>query len=170
MFYLRRRAPRGGFVLCVLAAGAVSARAQDTLSTAMRAGIDSVAPEVLARTGAPSASIAIVYHGTLAYARAYGLARLDPKTPAQPDMRYSIGSISKQFAATAVLLLAEQGKLSLDDKVGRWLPELTRANEVSVRQILSMTSGYQDYWPQDYVMPGMLLPTTPREIVDTWAR
>ena len=170
MSQLVRRAWRGGFVLCVLAGSVATARAQDTLSTAMRAGIDSIVTDVLARTDAPSASIAVVYHGRIAYARAYGLARLDPKTPAEPDMRYSIGSISKQFTATAILLLAERGKLSLDEKVGRWLPELTRAKQVSLRQILSMTSGYQDYWPQDYVMPDMLLPTTPRQIVDTWAR
>ncbi len=170
MPHLMRRAVRGGLLLGVLLAGAPRARAQDTLSSGVRAGIDSLVGEVLASTAAPSASIAIVYHGRLAYARAYGVARLDPKTPAAPDMRYSIGSISKQFTATAMLLLAEQGKLSLDDKVGRWLPELTQAKEVSLRQLLSMTSGYQDYWPQDYVMPGMLQPTTPRQIVDTWAR
>ena len=68
-------------------------------------------------------------------------------------MRYSIGSISKQFTAAAMLLLAEEGKLSLDDRSSRCLPGLTRANEVTVRQLLSQTSGYQDYWPQDYVMP-----------------
>ena len=75
-------------------------------------------------------------------------------------MRYSIGSISKQFTAAAILLLQEQGKLSLDDKVGKYVPDLTRANEVTIRQLLSHTSGYQDYWPQDYVMPMMLQPVT----------
>src|SRR6185312_7811630 len=97
-------------------------------------------------------------------------ARLDPPTPATSAMRYSIGSISKQFTATAVLLLAERHKLSLDDKIAKWLPDLTRANEVTLRQVLSMTSGYQDYWPQDYVMPPMLQPTTARRIVDEWAK
>jgi CubicO group peptidase (beta-lactamase class C family) len=58
----------------------------------------------------------------------------------------------------------------LNDKVSRWLPGLTRANEVTVRQVLSMTSGYQDYWPQDYVMPPMLKPTTAGQIADAWAR
>src|SRR5436305_491830 len=131
--------------------------------------VDKAVAEVLARTGAPSASIAIVKDGKIAYAHAYGNARLDPPMAATPEMRYSIGSVSKQFTATAVLLLAEEGKLSLDDRVVRWLPELTRAKDVTVRQILSMTSGYQDYWPQDYVMPGMLLPVTADEIVKTWA-
>jgi CubicO group peptidase (beta-lactamase class C family) len=85
-------------------------------------------------------------------------------------MRYSIGSISKQFTAASILLLQEQGKLSLDDKVSKFLPNLTRANEVTIRQLLSHTSGYQDYWPQDYVMPDMLQPTTAQHILDLWAR
>src|SRR5947208_4038119 len=67
-------------------------------------------------------------------------------------------------------MLQEQGKLSLDDKVGKFLPDLTRANEVTIRQLLSHTSGYQDYWPQDYVMPGMLKPTTSQEIMARWAK
>ncbi|HSY64391.1 MAG TPA: serine hydrolase domain-containing protein [Terriglobales bacterium] len=96
--------------------------------------------------------------------------RLDPATPARPEMRYSIGSISKQFTATAILLLQEQGKLSLDDKVAKFIPNLTRANEVSIRQLLSHTSGYQDYWPQDYVPPFMLQPITADRILDLWAR
>jgi len=50
------------------------------------------------------------------------------------------------------------------------VPELTRANEVTIRQLLSHTSGYQDYWPQDYVMPFMLLPVTSQKILDLWAR
>lgn len=155
--------------LCLLGSTAVLS-AQDSLPVAMRGSIDSVARAVLQRTGAPSASLAVVRHGRLAYAHAYGQARLDPPLEASPSMRYSIGSISKQFTAACLLLLAERGKLSLDDKVSRWLPDLTRASEVTVRQVLSMTSGYQDYWPQDYVMPPMLKPTTARAIVDAWAR
>jgi len=138
--------------------------AQDT------AAIDKIVAEVLAKTGAPSASIAVVKDGKIAYVRAYGQARVEPPMPATPQMRYSIGSISKQFTAAAVLLLAEEGRLSLDDRVVRWLPELTRAKDVTVRQLLSMTSGYQDYWPQDYVMPMMLEPVTGEAITKTWAQ
>jgi D-alanyl-D-alanine carboxypeptidase len=157
----------------VLLATAVFGRpigAQEPLPGAMQARIDSAARDVLARTGAPSASIAVVRGSRIVYANAYGAARLEPRLAATPAMRYSIGSVSKQFTATAILLLAERGKLSLDDKVSRWLPELTRANEVTLRQVLSMTSGYQDYWPQDYVMPPMLKPTTAGQIADAWAR
>jgi CubicO group peptidase (beta-lactamase class C family) len=85
-------------------------------------------------------------------------------------MRYSIGSISKQFTAAAILLLQEERKLSLDDKVAKFIPDLTRANEVAVRQLLSHTSGYQDYWPQDYVPPFMLQPIAAEKIMGLWAR
>ena len=131
---------------------------------------DKTVTDILAKSGAPSASVAIVRDGKIVYEHAYGNARLDPPMAATPQMRYSIGSISKQFTAAAILLLAEEGKLSLDDKVVRWLPELTRAKDVSIRQLLSMTSGYQDFWPQDYVMPMMMKPVTPPEILKGWAQ
>ena len=69
-----------------------------------------------------------------------------------------------------MVLLAEQGKLSLDDPVGRYVPNLTRGSEVTIRQILSHTSGYQDFWPQDYVPPFMNEPITADKILDLWAR
>src|SRR6266550_5427054 len=78
------------------------------------AAIDKAVNEVLTKSGAPSASIAVVKDGKIAYTHAYGLARIDPPMPANADMRYSIGSISKQFTAAAILMLAEEGKLSLD--------------------------------------------------------
>jgi len=135
-----------------------------------RSKIDMVASKVLATTGVPSASIAIVKDGQIVYAKAYGKARLEPEMAATPEMRYSIGSVSKQFTVAAILMLAEQGKLSLDDPVGKFIPHLTRASEVTIRELLSHTSGYQDYWPQDYVMPMMLQPVSTSEILDRWAR
>src|SRR5467141_3627920 len=153
-----------------LAVATFNTTAEAQLPSDLMDKIDKVAADTLARTGVPSASVAIVKDGQVVYAKAYGDARLDPKTPATPEMRYSIGSISKQFTATAILLLQEQGKLSLDDKVGKFVPDLRRAGEVTIRQLLSHTSGYQDYWPQDYVMPMMLEPVTASRIMELWAR
>lgn len=170
---MRRRAiSLFAFILSawILICPAHPANAQAQLSPELQQKIDKAATDALAKTGVPSASIAVVKDGQIAYLHAYGNARLEPLTPAKPEMRYSIGSISKQFTAAAILLLQEQGKLSLDDKVGKFLPDLTRANDVSIRQLLSHTSGYQDYWPQDYVMPMMLQPVTAQKILDTWAR
>jgi len=158
------------FILTFITFFGANALAQTQLPADMRDKIDKIALETLTKTDVPSASIAIVKDGQIVYLHAYGDAKLEPRVAAKPEMRYSIGSISKQFTATAVLLLEEQGKLSINDKVGKYLPDLTRANEVTIREILSHTSGYQDYWPQDYVMPSMLQPTTAQKILDTWAK
>ena len=157
-----------------LAALAVHAQTVDSLDPALKTRVDRIAAQVLDQTGVPSASVAVVQHGKLVYTHAYGSARLatptSPAVPATPQMRYSIGSISKQFTAAAILLLQEQGKLTLDDAVGKYIPGLTRGNDVTIRQILSHTSGYQDYWPEDYVMTPMLQPESAQQILDTWAK
>jgi D-alanyl-D-alanine carboxypeptidase len=140
------------------------------LPAATQSAIDEGVQKLLVETGCPSVSIAIVKDGKIASERAYGDARLEPKTAAQPGMRYKIGSNSKQITATAVLLLAEDGKLSLDDPVSRFIPGLTRGSEVTIRQLLSHTSGYQDYYPLDYVAPFMTLKTAPQGILDIWAK
>ena len=157
-----------GLGLVMLAA--LPMMAQSALPAATASRIDAAAAEVLKATGVPSASVAVVQGGKVAYVKAYGMARLEPPMPAEPAMQYSIGSISKQFTAAVVLLLVQDGKLKLDDSVGKYLPGLTRANQVTIRQVLSMTSGYQDYWPEDYVMTSMMKPATPQQILDTWAK
>jgi D-alanyl-D-alanine carboxypeptidase len=151
----------------MMAAGAM---AQSSLPTATGAGIDAAAAEVLKATGVPSASVAVVQGGKVAFVKAYGMARLEPPMKAEPAMQYSIGSVSKQFTAALVLLLVQDGKVKLDDPVAKYLPELTRAGEVTVRQVLSMTSGYQDFWPEDYVMTSMMKSTTPQQILDVWGK
>jgi D-alanyl-D-alanine carboxypeptidase len=162
----------GFAVLLILSLAAAAAQAQsvDTLDPALKDRINRIAQQVLEQTGVPSASVAVVKGGKLVYTHAYGKARLDPATPATPEMRYSIGSISKQFTAAAILLLQEDSKLSLDDAVGKYLPGLTRGDEVTIRQILSHTSGYQDYWPEDYVMTPMLHAESAQQILDIWGK
>ncbi len=157
-------------LVVLLALASLPAFAQDTLPPDLTAKIDKIANDALAKSGVPSASVAVVRDGKLAYAKAYGNARLDPKTPATPAMRYSIGSISKEFTAAAILLLQQQGKLSLDDPVAKFFPDLTDADHITLRQILSHTSGYQDFWPQDYLMPMMRQPTMAAHIMDAWAK
>ncbi|HEU0273325.1 MAG TPA: serine hydrolase domain-containing protein [Candidatus Udaeobacter sp.] len=142
----------------------------NSLSSEVAKKIDEAATKMLNDSGVPSASIAVVKDGKVAYTKAYGLADIASHRPATTSMIYSIGSISKQFTVASILLLAEEGKLSIDDPVGHWLPHLTRANEVTVRHVLSMTSGYQDFWPQDYVMPLMMKPVSPEEILKGWAQ
>jgi CubicO group peptidase (beta-lactamase class C family) len=165
-----------GTVLVVGVLASVAAQAQSiaSLDPALQSRVDRIAAQVLEQTGVPSASVAVVKGGKLVYTHAYGKARLAtgkaPAVAATPEMRYSIGSISKQFTATAILLLQEEGKLSLNDVVGKYVPNLTRGDEVTIRQILSHTSGYQDYWAEDYVMTTMNHPETAQQIIDTWGK
>src|SRR5262249_26383921 len=134
------------------------------------ANIDRIATKMLADTGVPSAVVAAVADGKLVYAHAYGDARLEPRTPATTQMRYIIGVTSKQFTAAALLLLAEDGKLSIDDRVSKYVPGLTRGDDISIRQLLSHTAGYPDYAPQDYMVPEWEKPIDANAILDRWAR
>jgi len=170
------RVIRWGLVGLVAASGGTGLWAQvgdanvDTIDAPLRARIDRIAADVLEQRGVPSASVAVVKGGKLVYTHAYGRAHVDPDVAATPEMRYSIGSVSKQFTAAAILILQEQGKLKLDNVVGKYVPGLTRGDEVTIREILSHTSGYQDYWPEDYLMTPMMKPATAQEILDGWAK
>lgn len=135
----------------------------------MQAKVADIASSTLSSTGVPSASIGIVKDGTIVYAKAFGNAHLSPNIPATSQMAYPIGSISKQFTAAAVLLLAQDGKLSLDDAVSRFFPELTDAGEITVRNLLTHTSGYQDDAPLDYIPPSLYRAAAPLDIVHTFA-
>jgi CubicO group peptidase (beta-lactamase class C family) len=156
--------------LAVLALWLAPVAAHATLTPAQISQIDAAANQTLALTGVPAASVAVVQDGKIAFVQAYGLARLAPKLPATTAMEFPIGSVSKQFTAALILLLQQDGKLSLDDHVGKFLPELTQANDVTIRQILSHTSGYQDCWPEDYSPLDFAKPTTPQAVADRWGR
>ncbi len=161
---------RGSLRILLFLSAAAIAPLHAQLPDATQTAIDGIVTTVLGETHVPAASIAIVKDGKIALTKAWGDARITPKMPATTAMRFKIASNSKQFAASAILLLAEEHKLSLDDTVARYLPGLTRAGEVTLRELLSHTSGYQDYFPLDYVAPFMLQATTPGHILDTWAK
>jgi CubicO group peptidase (beta-lactamase class C family) len=144
----------------------VSACAQDSLTPEL----ERKAEATIQAFGVPSASVAVVREGQLLWAKAFGEADIENHRSAESTTRYAVGSISKQFTAAALLLEQERGKLSLDDKVGKYFVELTRANDISIRQLLSHTSGYEDYAPQDYLIPEWTHPTTPEDVVNRWAK
>jgi CubicO group peptidase (beta-lactamase class C family) len=133
------------------------------------AKIDNIVNGVLKKTGVPSASIAVVRNGKIVYVHAYGYGHLHPKEKANTTMRYAIGSISKQFTAASILLLEQKGKISLDDPVSKWMPNLTKAKDITIREILSHTSGYRDFWPQDYVPPAMRKHKDAVKVIHKWA-
>ena len=145
-----------------------TALAQD-LTAEESAAIDRAVTATLKETGVPSAQIAVVRGGRIVMDRAWGKAS-ETIPEASPDLPYQIASNSKQFLAALLLMLENDGKLSLDDTVSRWLPDVTGADRMTVRQLLSHTSGLQDYWPQDYMFAAMEKPTDPAGIVARWGR
>jgi CubicO group peptidase (beta-lactamase class C family) len=153
-----------------LAAPLAVQAATDTLPPALAGKIDAVVAQVLKQGDTPSISLAVVKDGRLAYVKAYGEAVIKPAVKATPSTRYQIASVSKAFVSAAALILQQEGKLSLDDHVSKWFPDLTDADKITVRQLLSHTSGYSDYWAQDYLMPPMAKPTTPAAIMAEYAK
>jgi len=93
----------------------------------------------------PGIGLAVVRNGRIVKAKGYGLANVELNTPVSPETVFDAGSISKQFTATAILLLAEEGKLSLDDSIAKYFPEAPPAlKAVTIRHLLTHTSGIPD--------------------------
>jgi CubicO group peptidase (beta-lactamase class C family) len=137
-----RWAPVVGLVL----SPTLRAHAQSpVLAPALAARVDSVfAPFTAA--GSPGCALGIVQDGRLTYSRGYGLASIELGVPITPRTVFDIGSVSKQFTAMAIVLLAQDGKLSLDDEIQKYLPEVPRyLRPVTIRHLLHHTSGLRDY-------------------------
>ena len=102
----------------------------------------------------PGAAVLVVRDGEPLVRRSYGLADLEQGTPVTPSTNFRLASVTKQFTAAAILLLAEDGRLGLDDPARKWLPTLPAATDaVTIRQLLTHTSGLIDY---EEVIPASL--------------
>jgi CubicO group peptidase (beta-lactamase class C family) len=98
----------------------------------------------------PGVALAVVRDGKIVLARGYGFANVEHQVPVKPETIFQSGSTGKQFTATAVMMLVEEGKLSLDDKITRFFPDAPASwSAITVRHLLTHTSGMTDY-PQDF--------------------
>lgn len=96
--------------------------------------------------GSPGCALAVAQNGILIYSRGYGYANLDHDIPIRPQTVFDVGSVTKQFVAASITMLAEDGKLSLDDDVREWLPELPEHERpIALRHMVHHTSGLRDY-------------------------
>lgn len=100
----------------------------------------------LARPGSPGCALGVYRDGKIIYAKGYGLANIEENVPIAPSSVFDIGSTSKQFTAASILLLEKQGKLSVNDEVRKYLPELPDYGpKVTILHLLNHTSGLRDY-------------------------
>jgi CubicO group peptidase (beta-lactamase class C family) len=106
--------------------------------------VDSAFAAWNART--PGCAVGVAQNGRTLLSRAYGMADLEHDVPNTPATVFEAGSVSKQFTAAAVVLLAQQGRLSLDDDVRRWIPEVPDyGTTITLRHLLNHTSGLRDW-------------------------
>jgi D-alanyl-D-alanine carboxypeptidase len=142
---------------------AVQAAAQTTEA------LERAISQELARRGGVGATVAVVENGRLLLAK--GLGRRSVNSTARVDAAtlFGIGSVTKQFTAAAALLLAEQGTLSVSDKVDKYYPGLTRAHDITLLDLMNHVSGYPDYYPLDFVDRRMLKPIDPDDLIRQYA-
>lgn len=120
--------------------------AQGQLSADQQARIDSLFLH-FTDDGSPGASIGVVQHGELIYAKGFGLANVEYQIPNTPQTIFHMASVSKQFTAFAMVLLQDEGKLTLDDEVRTHIPELPDFGEkITIRHLIHHTSGLRDQW------------------------
>lgn len=100
----------------------------------------------------PGVALAVVTDGKIVLARGYGVANVEHQVPVKPETIFQSGSTGKQFTATAVMMLVEEGKLSLEDKITKYFPDAPESwNKITIRHLLTHTSGMTDY-PDDFDM------------------
>ncbi len=115
--------------------------------------VDELVHEALAQPGAVGFSVAVARGEQVLLAKGYGLAEVEHGVPAGPETLFRIGSITKQFTAAAILRLVEQGKLSLDDDLCKFLPDYpTQGHVVTIRHLLNHTSGISIYTVPDFMI------------------
>ncbi|HEV2387744.1 MAG TPA: serine hydrolase domain-containing protein [Candidatus Acidoferrales bacterium] len=131
--------------------------------------VDSSVDLLIHQEGLVGVSVATASQGQLLMAKGYGKSSLETGAAVTPDTLFAIGSITKQFTAACVLLLAEQGKLSVDDKVSKFFPGLTGANQISLLDLMNHVSGYRDYYPLDFLDPRMLKPISADQLIHDYA-
>ncbi|HKE36025.1 MAG TPA: serine hydrolase domain-containing protein [Candidatus Baltobacteraceae bacterium] len=138
-----------GFWTLALAAGLLAAAAVPAaagpLSPAQQSKVDAIARRQLAKQNISGLTIGVGRNGTLLFARGYGLRDRSRKLPADAGTAYAIGSITKQFTAAGVMLLAQSGEVDTNAKLARYLPSVRHSDQVTVHELLDQISGLQDY-------------------------
>ncbi len=128
----------------ILCLSPLAVRAQ--LASGTAAAIDTLFSPI-AHAGAPGCAVGVYQNGAVTFARGYGFANLTHDVPITPSTRFTVGSVSKQFTAASIALLVRAGRLSLDDDIRKYIPELPAYDApVRVRHLVHHTSGLRDFW------------------------
>lgn len=139
--------------------GGSTSSASGQQPSALGATVDAVAQAALQQQGIPGMTVALAKNGAVLYAQGYGLSNLNSSQPTQRAAIFEIGSITKQFTAAIIMKLQEQGQLHVDDSIASYLPEYNFPSAITLRMMLTHTSGLADFttFPQigDWVTNGV---------------
>jgi CubicO group peptidase (beta-lactamase class C family) len=133
------------------------------------AGVEGFVRDTAKARGFVGLQVVVVREGKPSVAVGVGSTAQQDGRPVTPDTPFAIGSVSKQFTCAALLLLAQEGKLSPTDTVARWYPKLTNAGKVTLLDLMNHTSGYPDYYPLDFVDRRMARPISPDDLIQKYA-
>ena len=135
----------GGVMISGLALGGLCAAKGSGADDKKTAAVDEVFSD-LTKAGSPGCALGVYRDGKIVYSKGYGLANLEENVPITPQSVFDIGSTSKQFTAASILLLEKQGKLSVNDDVRKYIPELPDyGQKITILHLLNHTSGLRDY-------------------------
>ena len=139
------------FLIWVVLSMTITAASANEINDILAKRIDAVFDAVYNNPNEPGAAVVIYQGKETIYSRCFGMADLDTRTPVTLETNFCIASVSKQFSAVALLLLAEDGKLSLNDPLSKFFPEFKAPffNDITLHHILSHTSGIPDARPRD---------------------
>lgn len=115
----------------------------------------------------PGAAILVSQDGKIIYEKGFGYADIGNKVKVTPDTKFRIGSITKQFTAASILKLQEEGKLSIHDKLSKYIPDFPRGNEVTIEHLLTHTSGIHSYTNRNSLYKYLYMPITSAALIDT---
>jgi CubicO group peptidase (beta-lactamase class C family) len=119
------------------------------------------------KDGEPGLALLIAQNGKVLFEKGYGLADVEHHRPITPQTKFRIGSITKQFTAAAILKLQEEGKLSVNDKLSKYLPDFPRGEEVTLRHLLTHTSGIHSYTSQPGFLEKVLAPVKTEDVIES---
>lgn len=161
---------RAPLLLLAFLAAPPAARGEPTLPATFDVkAIDAYLEGQIKPDGYVGLSVALVRDGKVVLAKGYGKRSLKPDAAVETDTLFAAGSVTKQFTCACVFLLQEDGKLSIHDPVAKWYPNLTKAKEITLYDLMTHAAGYPDYYPLDFVDRRMRTPIDPDKLIREYA-
>lgn len=152
-------------LMLMLTSLSINSSAQTLNTKQLTAEFDKMLSEKF-KPGETGCAALVAKNGQIIYQKAFGMANLELNVPMQPDMVFRIGSITKQFTAVAILQLMEQGKLSLQDDITKFIPDYTtQAYTITIEHLLTHTSGIKSYTGIPEIMKNIRMDMKPEELI-----